>query len=126
MPLITFTLQKGKPAAFKQQVGQAVHQSLMKIGVPADDLFQRFIELEAENLIYSPTYPDVQQSRTSNFIIIEVLFSVGRSVKVKKQVLSHLIEGLQALGISPDDVFVSFQETSWENWSFAGGRLIHV
>ena len=126
MPLITFTLQKGKPTAFKQQVGEAVHQSLVKIGVPSDDRFQRFIELDAENLVYSRTYPDLQEPRTADFIIIEILFSVGRSVKVKKQLLSHIIEGLQALGIAPNDVFVSFQETAWENWSFAGGKLLHT
>jgi phenylpyruvate tautomerase PptA (4-oxalocrotonate tautomerase family) len=126
MPLITFTLQKGQTAAFKQQVGEAVHQSLIKIGVPADDRFQRFIELEAENLIYSRTYPDLQEPRTSNLIIIEILFSVGRSVKVKKQLLGHLIEGLQALGIAPNDVFVVFKETAWENWAFAGGQLLHT
>ena len=126
MPLITFTLQKGQTAAFKQQAGEAVHQSLIKIGVPADDRFQRFIELEAENLIYSRTYPDLQEPRTNNIIIIEILFSVGRSVKVKKQLLGHIIEGLQALGIAPNDVFVVFKETAWENWAFAGGQLLHT
>ena len=26
----------------------------------------------------------------------------------------------------PDDVMLVFNETRWENWSFGGGRFIHV
>jgi phenylpyruvate tautomerase PptA (4-oxalocrotonate tautomerase family) len=26
----------------------------------------------------------------------------------------------------PDDVMVVFVETAWENWAFAGGRLLHA
>ena len=27
--------------------------------------------------------------------------------------------------LEPENVMVVFKETQWENWSFAGGRLIH-
>jgi phenylpyruvate tautomerase PptA (4-oxalocrotonate tautomerase family) len=33
---------------------------------------------------------------------------------------------LASKGIHPENVMVVFKETQWENWSFAGGRLIHT
>jgi hypothetical protein len=29
-------------------------------------------------------------------------------------------------GFNAENVMVCFKETSWENWSFGGGRLIHA
>ena len=37
-----------------------------------------------------------------------------------------LTPGVLALGLDPENVMVCFKETTWENWSFGGGRLIHV
>jgi hypothetical protein len=31
-----------------------------------------------------------------------------------------------AMGLEPENVMACFRETSWENWSFGGGRLIHT
>jgi phenylpyruvate tautomerase PptA (4-oxalocrotonate tautomerase family) len=60
-------------------------------------------------------------------VLVQILLSVGRSVKVKRKILADLVAGLQRdLGIDPEDVMVVFQETQWENWSFAGGRMLHV
>jgi len=56
-----------------------------------------------------------------------VLWSVGRSVKVKRKVVADIVAGVaRAAAIGPDDVMVVFVETAWENWAFAGGRLLHA
>jgi phenylpyruvate tautomerase PptA (4-oxalocrotonate tautomerase family) len=59
-------------------------------------------------------------------LLIEIVLSAGRSVKIKKQFLANLIDALIAAGHNPEDVMVVFKETTWENWAFAGGRQIHV
>ena len=59
-------------------------------------------------------------------VLIEILWSAGRSVKVKKVLLADLMQRLQAAGRDPENVMVCFKETTWENWAFAGGRLIHT
>ncbi len=51
---------------------------------------------------------------------------MGRSVKVKKKFLHDLMDSLKADGFDPENVMVVFKETSWENWSFGGGRQIHT
>ena len=126
MPLVTLTVLQPKPRAFKDAVLNAVHSALVHVGVPPTDVFQRVLELPAEDFRFDRTYPDVQGSRSDDFVLVEILLSAGRSVKVKKQLLAHLVQQLQAAGHQPEDVMVVFKETSWENWSFAGGRQIHV
>jgi phenylpyruvate tautomerase PptA (4-oxalocrotonate tautomerase family) len=103
MPLVTLTVRKPKSAEFKAQVLDAVHASLVSAGVP-----------------------DAANARTEDFALIEILWSVGRSVKVKKKLLAELMDRLRAAGLEPENVMVVFKETAWENWAFAGGRLIHT
>jgi len=59
-------------------------------------------------------------------VLIEILWSVGRSVKVKKKMLAELMESLARAGLNTENVMVCFKETAWENWAFGGGRLIHA
>ena len=126
MPLVTLTLHKRKSAAFKSGILDAVHGALASSGVPATDRFQRVIELEPDDFRFDPEYPDLKSPRTGNFILIEILWSVGRSVKVRKQLLQALMAALSQQGLQPEEVMVCFKETAWENWSFGGGRLLHA
>jgi len=126
MPLITVTVRKPKSREFKAGVLDAVHAALVSSGVPPADKFQRVIELDAEDFRFDPTYPDLKSERTADFVLIEILWSVGRSVKVKKKLLDELMGNLSRLGLNPENVMVCFKETTWENWSFGGGRLIHT
>lgn len=126
MPLVTLTVRKPKTPAFKSAVLDAVHGALVAAGVPASDLFQRVIELEEVDFRYDPSYPDIQGARDKDFALIEILWSVGRSVKVKKQLLADLMARVSRAGMNPENVMVCFKETTWENWSFGGGRLIHT
>ena len=126
MPLVTLTVLRPKTADFKASALRAVHDALVSIGVPDADRFHRVLELSPEDFRFDRSYPDVQGRRSDNFILIEVVLSAGRSVKVKKQFLAKLMEGLGASGHNPEDAMVVFKETTWENWAFAGGRQIHV
>jgi phenylpyruvate tautomerase PptA (4-oxalocrotonate tautomerase family) len=126
MPLVTLTVQRPKSVEFKTSVLEAVHTALIAIGVPANDRFQRVLELSPEDFRFDPTYPDVQGARDENFVLIEVLLSAGRSVKIKRQFLDTLTAQLSAAGHNPENVMLVFKETTWENWAFAGGRQFHV
>ena len=126
MPLVTLTVRKPKSAAFKAGVLDAVHAALVSSGVPAADQFQRVLELDANDFRFDPSYPDLKSERTESFVLIEILWSVGRSVKVRKKMLAELMASLRQQGLDPENVMVCFKETSWENWAFGGGRLIHT
>jgi phenylpyruvate tautomerase PptA (4-oxalocrotonate tautomerase family) len=126
MPLVTLTVRKPKSGAFKTKVLDAVHAALVSSGVPAADRFQRVIELAAEDFRFDPSYPDARTERNDDFVLVEILWSVGRSVKVRKKLLEELAAALTGLGLDMENVMIVFKETAWENWSFAGGRLIHA
>ena len=127
MPLVTLTIRKGKSTEFKSAGLDAVHAALVSSGVPEKDRFQRVLELSADDFRFDPDYPDLTTRRTDDFVLIEILLSVGRSVKVKKKILADLMTALtKSPGLNPDNVMVCFKETQWENWAFAGGRLIHT
>ena len=126
MPIVTLTVRKPKSEKFKSTVLDAVHAALVSSGVPETDLFQRVAELEENDFRFHPSYPDLQRNRTDDFALVEILWSAGRSVKVKKKLLGDLMARLSASKLDPENVMVVFVETTWENWSFGGGRLIHT
>jgi phenylpyruvate tautomerase PptA (4-oxalocrotonate tautomerase family) len=127
MPLVTVTVRKPKTAAFKAAVLKAVHAALVASGVPEKDRFHRVLELDAADFAYDDTYPDLTKPRDADFVLVEILLSVGRSVKVKRKILADIVAGLSKdPGLDPENVFVVFKETLWENWAFGGGRQIHA
>ena len=104
-----------------------VHRSLVASGVPEADRFQRVLELGADDFRFDPAYPDLASPRGADFVLIEVLWSVGRSVKVKRKVVADIVGALRtAPGLDPEAVMIVFKETQWENWAFGGGRLLHA
>jgi len=127
MPLVTVTTRAGKTTLWKRAVLDGVHRALVSSGVPEADRFQRVIELGEEDFVFDARYPDTASARTGDFVLIEVLWSVGRSVRIKRKLLSDLTAALrESPGLDPENVMLVFKETQWENWSFAGGRLIHT
>ena len=127
MPLVTLTVRKGKSTQFKSAVLGAVHGALVVSGVPEKDRFQRVLELGPDDFRFDPDYPDLSVRRSEDFVLVEILFSVGRSVKVKKKILADLMASLaKDPGLNAENVMVVFKETLWENWAFGGGRLIHT
>ena len=127
MPLVTVTVARPKSAAFKVAVLNAVHAALVASGVPPADRFQRVLELDPADFVYDPRYPDLASDRSRDFVLIEILWSVGRSVKVKRALVEKLVASLaQSTGVAPDNVMIVFEETAWENWAFGAGRLLHA
>jgi phenylpyruvate tautomerase PptA (4-oxalocrotonate tautomerase family) len=127
MPIVTLTLRKPKTAEFKTAVLDSVHAALVAAaGVDPNDRFQRVLELAPEDFRFHPSFPDLKSDRTDDFVLVEILLAVGRSVKVKKQILRNAMEGLSRRGLDPENVMVCFQDVAWENWSAGGGRVLHA
>jgi phenylpyruvate tautomerase PptA (4-oxalocrotonate tautomerase family) len=126
MPIVTVTLRKPKTAAFKKTVLDAVHAALVASGVNPKDRFHRIIELDADDFQFDATFPDLEVPRTDDFILIEILLGVGRSVKIKRSILDVAMAQLAKAGLNPEHVMVVFQDVPWENFSPSGGRLPHA
>ena len=127
MPLVTVTLHKGRTREFKAAIVDAIQRSLVASGVPEADRFHRVLELDEADFRYDSGYPDVGTKRSAQFVLIEILWSVGRSVKIKRKVVADIAAALaRDPGLDPEQVMIIFVETAWENWAFAGGRLLHA
>ena len=127
MPLVTLSLRQPAAPGIARRMLDEVHAALVASGVPAADRFQRVLELAPEPAVVDPRYPDLERDRSDRFVLVEVLWSVGRSVKVKRKVTADIAAGVARAGsLDPNDVMVVFLETAWENWAFAGGRLLHA
>ena len=127
MPLVTVTLRAGRTPAFKHAVLDGIHRALVASGVPEADRFQRVLELSADDFRFDDRYPDLASDRTADFVLVEVLWSIGRSVKIKRRVIADIVGALRtAPGLDPEHVMIVFKETQWENWAFGGGRLLHA
>lgn len=126
MPIVTMTVRQPKPQAFKTKVLDIVHEALVASGVHSNDLFQRVLELPSEDFRFDPRFPDLAEDRTDDFILLEIMLGTGRSVKVKRKLLSDIMEGLAAHDINPEHVMVCFIDVPWENWSPGGGRIPHA
>ena len=126
MPIVTVTIRKPKSTEFKAQLLGAIHAALVEIGTNPNDRFHRVLELEEQDFQFDPTFPDVRGRRTSDFVLVEILLGIGRSVKIKKQLLAGIVERLSSLGLDPENLMVVFQDVPWENFSPAGGRIPHA
>jgi phenylpyruvate tautomerase PptA (4-oxalocrotonate tautomerase family) len=126
MPIVTLTLRRPKPPEFKNAVLGAIHDAFVDIGANPNDRFHRVLELNEEDFQYDATFPDVRGRRTEDFLLVEVLLGIGRSVKIKKQLLAGITSRLAALGHDPENLMLVFLDIPWENFSPAGGRLPHA
>lgn len=127
MPLVTLSQRAPVDDAKVRAMLDEVHAALVAAGVPAADRFQRVLELAPARFVVDPRYPELERDRSDRFALVEVLWSVGRNVKIKRKVAADIAKGVaRAGGIEPADVMVVFVETQWENWAFSGGRLINA
>ena len=126
MPIVTITVQGKKSSEFKERAFNAVHGALVEIGVNPKDRFLRLLELEASSFQFDPTFPDAASPRSEDFMLIEILLGVGRSVKVKRQLVQSMALRLGEAHFDPEDGMVCLQDVAWENWAPAGGRMPHA
>src|SRR5438067_13864486 len=105
MPLVTLTVREGKSSEFKSMVLNAVHGALVASGVPEKDRFQRVLELSSDDFRFDPDYPDLSAKRSEDFVLIEILFSVGRVVIVKKKIIGDVMTShVKAPGMNVESV----------------------
>ncbi|MGF6709928.1 4-oxalocrotonate tautomerase [Luteibacter sp. W1I16] len=120
MPLVRIDLRRGKDAAYRTALGNAVHDALVGIGVPADDRFQVIAEHDAEGLVYDAHYLGIE--RSDDIVIVQITFNDTRTLEQKKALYKAIAENLgKTPGVKPGDVFVSLVEVKKENWSFGNG-----
>jgi 4-oxalocrotonate tautomerase len=125
MPLVRISVLKGKRPAWRQQLGEAVHEALVKtINVPAQDRFQVLSEHEPGDLVYDPGYLGV--ARSNDIVIIQITLSLGRTLAQKRALYRRIADNLARVGLRREDVWINLVEVPKENWSFGLGEASYA
>ncbi len=126
MPLVKIHVVKGKSAKYLQAISEGVHTALVETAsVPRDDRFHIVTEHAASHMIADPHYANAH--RSTKRVIIEIIFNVGRTLEIKKQLYAAIVKNLgENPKIPSDDVMISLVEIPRENWSFAHGLATYA
>jgi 4-oxalocrotonate tautomerase len=121
LPLVRISILKGRSAAQRRALGDAVHRALVEtIDVPALDRFQVITEHERGDLVYDPEFLGIH--RTDDLVFIQITLSRGRSLAQKRALYRRIAANLhESTGLRPEDVLVSLVEVGREDWSFGNG-----
>jgi len=121
MPFVRIDLLRGKDAAYRSKLGEAVYDALTAIGAPKDDRFQVIAEHEPGSLVFDRTYLGIE--RGDNFVAVQITMREGRTVEQKKALFAAIVKNMVAsVGMHPQDVFINLVENAKENWSFGNGE----
>lgn len=107
----------------KQRLAQACSQALNDgFGLPLEDKFVVIQEHSPDGMVLDPAYMGMR--RSADAIIITVLIGAQRPPNEKRAFVKALnAHAAEALGISPDDIFIAMIPVPVENFSFGRGEL---
>ena len=115
MPLVKIETRKGRSAAQKKEIMDAIHSALRQaLKIPGHDRTIRFHEYHPEDFQVSP-------DRTENYTLVEISIFHGRSLQAKKALYQAIVANLGKFGIQGSDVFIVLHEIPLENWGIRGG-----
>lgn len=113
MPLVQIEIVKGRSAAKKRELLDAVHEALVAaFKIPAEDRIQRLMEHDRANL-------DVP---SDTFTIVTISAFPGRSPEAKRELYRRIVAGLERCGVPPHDVNIVLLEPDLQNWGVRGGN----
>lgn len=115
MPLVRVEIVKGKSSEYKKTLLDCIHEALVEaLHIEDWDRFQRIIEIKKEDF-------EFPESKTDNFIIIELTIFPGRTKEQKKNAIEKITAKItERLSIAPTDIFIVFSEPPLENWGMGG------
>jgi 4-oxalocrotonate tautomerase len=120
MPLARIDILKGKDENYRRQVGRAVYEAMLSVGVPENDRFQVVSEHDDGNFLFDPDYLGIHRSK--DLVIIQITWNAGRTTAQKQQLYRAIADGLhEAVGLRREDVLINLVEVHKENWSFGNG-----
>lgn len=122
MPLVRIDLLRGRSAAERRVIGDAVHDAMTEtIDVPRDDVFQVITEHDRTGLRYDAQYLGVD--RDDGIAFISITLRRGRTLEQKQALYRRLCELLaERAEMESRNVFVALTENELADWSFGAGE----
>lgn len=126
MPFARIDLIKGKPADYRQTIGDVVYTAVVEVlKALKDDRFQVISEHDESNFIYDPNFFGI--GRSKDLIFVQLTLAEGRTLEQKREFYKRVVDDLhERLGVRREDVFFSLVETGRDDWSFGNGEASFV
>ena len=121
MPLVRVDLKRGKPAAYRKAVAEAIYAAMREtFAVPEGDRFIIVNEHDDDGFLFDANYLGI--ARSGDLVIIQITANNTRTLAQKQALYRRTAERLaENPGIRPEDVFINLVEVQKENWSFGHG-----
>ena len=111
MPLVTFTVPRGLSAADKSCLSEAMLEAQMAAGYHLADRFHRFLEVDRDDLLVDPRFPDYATDRTDRFMVVEVIISSGKPTGTAATIADEAVRLFgDRLHLAPQDILFAFYE----------------
>jgi Tautomerase enzyme len=123
MPMTKVYLLKGSTPEHRRAISDAIHVSLVDVlGIPDDDRYHIFHELEADNLITVPVVFGLE--RRARAVFIQLYFG-PRPVEQLQRLYRALVANVGArTDLESRDIFINVVPSPSENW-WADGRILN-
>jgi hypothetical protein len=124
MPFVTFTVRRGLSAADKACLSEAMLEAQVVAGYQRADRFHRFLEVDPEDLLVDPRFPDYATDRTDRFMVVEVVISRGRPAGVAAAMAEEAVRLFgERLHLAPQDILFIFHEVDTNLPRFPGAPI---
>jgi hypothetical protein len=111
MPFVTFTVRRGLSAADKAGLSEAMLEAQVTAGYHRADRFHRFLEVDRDDLLVDPRFPDYATDRTDRFMVVEVILSGGRPAGTAATLADEAVRLFgERLHLAPQDILFAFHE----------------
>ena len=122
MPMTKVYMRKGSTPEHRREISNAIHESLVEVlGIPDDDKYHVFHELDADNLITAPVAFGLD--RRPEAIFVQTYFG-PRPVETLQQLYRVLVGNLtRRTGLETRDIYINVVESASANWWADGRRL---
>jgi phenylpyruvate tautomerase PptA (4-oxalocrotonate tautomerase family) len=126
MPLVRIDLRRGKPAAYRKALCDAIYRAMREtFNVPDEDRFMVVSEHDGDDLSFSRKFLGIE--RSDEFVMIQLTVSNTRSRDQKKALFARIAALLaEDPGVRPQDMMINLVEVQTEDWSFGNGIAQYV
>ncbi len=115
MPIVKINVLEGISINKKKDIHSAIHNALVtSLEIQDWDYFHRIYEFKKEDFLFP-------ESKSENFIIIEIHLYPGRTEDRKKMMYKEICDNLEHVGIPRLDIFIQVIEQPLQNWGIRGG-----
>lgn len=124
MPFVRISLPKKLSLETKNNISEAVHQSLIEeFHIPVDDYFHVIEELETHQIKYPKSYLGI--SHSEEIVYVQITAGQGRTLEQKKKLYHQIATKIStSTEFTINNVIIILLENNGlENWSFGNGEI---